>query len=189
MTTTTPTALTGTYRLDPRRTRLGFVARQAMVAKVRGTFDTFTGLAHLDFADPARSRVEVSVEVASLTTGNARRDAHLRSSFFDATEHPRITFRSTRVDVLTDDRYLLTGELTIKDRTRPVSIEVVRTGTSIDPDGTSRVELRGRGTLDRRDWGVAWNAAAEGGGAFVGNTIVIELEVDAVRRRVAGSAV
>ncbi len=86
------------------------------------------------------------------------------------------------------DGYLLTGELTIKDRTRPVSIEVVMTGTSIDPDGTSRVELRGRGSLDRRDWGVAWNAAAEGGGAFVGNTIVIELEVDAVRRRVAGSA-
>ena len=187
MTTTTPAALTGTYRLDPHRTRLGFVARQAMVAKVRGTFDTFTGLAHLDFADPARSRVEVTVEVTSLTTGSARRDAHLRRSFFDATEHPRITFRSTSVDVLTDDRYLLTGELTIKDRARPISIEVVRTGTTIDQDGTSRVELCGRGSLDRRDWGVAWNAAAEGGGAFVANTIVIELDVDAVRAPVAGS--
>ncbi len=141
MTPTPPAALTGTYRIDPSRTRLSFVVRQAMVAKVRGTFDRFSGLADLDFADPARSRVEVTVEVASLTTGNARRDAHLRTSFFHAAEHPRIDFRSTAVDALTDDRYLVTGELTIKGRTRPVSIEVTRTGMALDPDGTSRVEM------------------------------------------------
>jgi len=181
MTPTPPAALTGTYRIDPSRTRLSFVVRQAMIAKVRGAFDRFSGLADLDFADPARSRVEVTVEVASLTTGNARRDAHLRTSFFHAAEHPRIDFRSTVVDALSDDRYLVTGELTIKGRTRPVSIEVTRTGMALDPDGTSRVEVHGRGTLDRRDWGVVWNVAAEGGGAFVGNTIVVELEVDAVK--------
>ncbi len=181
MTPTPPAALTGTYRIDPSRTRLSFVVRQAMIATVRGAFDRFSGLADLDFADPARSRVEVTVEVASLTTGNARRDAHLRTSFFHAAEHPRIDFRSTVVDALSDDRYLVTGELTIKGRTRPVSIEVTRTGMALDPDGTSRVEVHGRGTLDRRDWGVVWNVAAEGGGAFVGNTIVVELEVDAVK--------
>ncbi|HTE71608.1 MAG TPA: YceI family protein [Actinomycetes bacterium] len=181
MTTTARTSLTGTYLLDPARTRLGFVARQLGVAKVRGKFAAFAGGIQLHFADPARSSAEVTVDVDSLTTGNSRRDEHLRRHFFDAAVHPRITFRSTAVDVLAADRARVTGDLTVRGTTRPLTIAVVRTGALIDSEGSSRVHLRGRATLDRRDWDVTWRAAVEGGGAFVSNRVAIELDAVAVR--------
>lgn len=181
MTTTTATALTGTYLLDTAHSRLGFVARQALMVKVRGAFETFDGRAYLDFADPGRSIAEVAVEVGSLTTHNTRRDEHLRTSFFDVGNHPRITFRSTGVDQLEDDRFRLTGELTIRGRTRSVSIDFTCTGIDMAPDGTTRVAFHGRATLHRNDWGVSWNVALEGGGALVSNTIALELEVAAVK--------
>lgn len=181
MTTTTPTSLTGTYRLDPAQSRLGFVARHAVGPKVRGAFESFGGRAHLDFAEPERSSAEVTVDVDSLTTGNTRRDEHLRTSFFDAADHPRITFRSTAIHRLGGDRFRLSGELTIKDRTRPVGIDVTRTGAADDPDGNSRVRFQGRATLSRKDWGVTWNVALGAGGAFVANKVTLDLDVAAVK--------
>ena len=181
MTTTAASSLTGSYLLDPARTRIGFVARQAMLGKVRGAFTTYDGRAHLDFAEPSRSSAEVTIDVGSLTTGNARRDKHLRTGFFDAASHPRITFRSTQVELLADDRVRLTGELTIKGWIRPVRIELVSTGADLDPDGTSRVAFSGRGVLNRKDWGVAWSTTLEGGGALVSKTILVELEVQLVK--------
>jgi polyisoprenoid-binding protein YceI len=183
MTTTARTSLTGTYLLDPARTRLGFVARQLGVAKVRGEFAAFAGGIQLHFADPAGSSAEVTVDVDSLTTGNSRRDEHLRRHFFDAAAHPRVTFRSTRVDVLAADRARVIGDLTVRGTTRPLTIAVDQTGALIDSEGSSgsRIHLRGRAILDRRDWGVTWHAAVEGGGAFVSNRVAIELDVVAFR--------
>lgn len=179
--TTQDTSLTGTYVLDPAATRLGFVARQAVVAEVRGAFESFAGRLHLDFADPGRSSAEVTVEVASLNTRNSRRDRHLLTGFFAAADHPRIAFRSTGARPLGADRFRLMGELTIKDGTRPVAVDMTYTGATDDGRGTVRAGFTGRATIDRRDWGVAWNAVLEGGGALVSNEVTLELEVTAVR--------
>jgi polyisoprenoid-binding protein YceI len=180
MTTTEPTSLTGTYLLDPAHTRLGFVARQAVVTKVRGAFETFDGQVYLDFADPERSSAEVTVDVASVNTHNTRRDRHLRKAFFDAANHPQITFRSTAVHRLEHDRFRLTGELTIKGHTRPVTIDFTHTGAAKDPYGDTRAGFEGQATLNRKDWGVTWNVALETGGVIVSDKITLELEVAAV---------
>lgn len=177
MTATEPTSLTGAYLLDPVHTRLGFAAHLAGVATVRGTFETFDGRIHLDFADPERSSAEVTIEAAGVNTHNTRRDRHLRSSdFLDAAGHPRITFRSTGVRRLDDDRYALEGGLTVKETTRPVTVEFVHTGTVDGPDGTTRAEFEGRATLDRRDWGLTW------GGVLISSRVTLELEVAVVSR-------
>ena len=181
MTTTARRSLTGTYRLDPARTRLGFVARQLGVAKVRGEFTAFAGGLQLDLGRPERSSAEVTVDADSLTTGNNRRDEHLRTFFFDVAHHPQVTFRSTAVAPQAADRAQVTGDLTLRGITRPLAIDVVRTGALIEPDGSSRIHLRGRAILDRRDWGVTWRAAIEGGGAFVSNLVTVELTVVGVR--------
>lgn len=180
MTTTEHIELTGTYLLEPTHTRLGFVARQAWVSRVRGEFGAFEGRAHLDFTAPERSRVDVTVDAASINTRNARRDEHLSSSFFNVADHPHITFRSTEVQRLADDRFQVAGELGIKGHTKPIVIDFAYTGVD-DADGTSLARFTGHATLDRRDWGVAWNAALEGGGAFVSNAITLELDVGAAR--------
>lgn len=181
MTTTKPTSLTGTYVLDPTHTRLGFVARQAIVTKVRGTFETFDGQVHLDFAGPERSSAEVTVDVASLNTHLRRRDEHLRKAFFDAANHPRITFRSTAVRRLDHDRFRLAGELSIKGHTRPVTIDLTYTGAARDPHGHTRAGFEGQATLNRKDWGVAWNVERALGGVLISDKITIELEVAAVK--------
>ena len=174
MTTTSPSSLTGTYRLDPARSRIGFVARQLLVARVRGAFTEFSGDVSIDAAQPGRSSAEVTMDVASLATGNARRDRHLLARFFDAVHHPRITFRSTAVEQLGRDRFRIVGGLTVRDRTRTVVVDVTRSRVATADGG---VVFHGRTTLDRRDWGVTWNVALEGGGAFVSNTVVVELDV------------
>jgi polyisoprenoid-binding protein YceI len=181
MTTTARRSLTGSYLLDPARTRLGFVARQLGVAKVRGEFAAFAGAVQLDVGRPELCSAEVTVDVDSLTTGNSRRDEHLRRHFFDVAHHPRITFRSTEVVPVGADRAQVTGELTVRGTTRPVAIDVVRTGALVEPGGSCRVHLRGRAILDRRDWGVTWRPAIEGGGAFVSHLVTVELTVVGVR--------
>jgi len=179
---TVPAALTGDFVLDASHTRIGFVARHAMVTKVRGSFATFEGKAHLDAENPAASTAEVAIEVASIDTGNAQRDEHLRANdFFDAPSFPQITFRSTGVEVLAEDRFALTGDLTIKGTTRPVTIEFEHTGVATDPYGNLRAGFEGRAVINRRDWGVSWNAALETGGVLVSDKITLEFDVSAIR--------
>lgn len=172
MTTTEDTSLTGTYRVDPAHARLGFVARHLMLTKVRGAFEAFDGHAHLDFAHPERSSAEVTIEVASVNTRNTRRDEHLRTrAFFDAADHPEMTFRSTAVDALGADRFRLTGDLTVKGHTGQVTVDFTYTGVANDPAGDIRAGFEGRATLDRRDWGLTW------GGVLISDAITLELEV------------
>jgi polyisoprenoid-binding protein YceI len=181
-TNTVPTTLTGNYQIDPTHSRIGFVARHAMVTKVRGSFNEFDGSGHFDADDPAASHLRLTIQAASIDTRNADRDAHLRSNdFFDMETYPEITFASTAVEQLDAARYRVTGDLTIKELTRPVTIDFEYTGTAVDPFGNQRIGLEGRTTVNRKDWGVNWNAALEAGGVLVSEKVTLEFDVSAIR--------
>ncbi|MYR41941.1 YceI family protein [Streptomyces sp. SID5910] len=183
MTTTNLADLTGDYVIDPAHSRIGFVARHAMVTKVRGAFHQFEGTAHLDGAEPARSTAQIVIKTESIDTGVEQRDQHLRTNdFLDAPTHPDITFRTTSVERDSDNEYRVTGDLTIKDVTRPVTIDVEYTGSAVDPFGNQRVGLEGLVTISRKDFGVTWNAPLEGGGVLVGDKIVLELDISAIKQ-------
>ena len=176
------TELTGTYTLDPAHTRIGFVARHAMVTKVRGSFDEFAGTALLDGANPANSRVEVTIEAASIDTRNAQRDEHLRGNDFLAMqEYPKITFASTSVRQAGETAFEVTGDLTIKGVTNSVTIPFEFEGAATDPFGNQRVGFEGAVTINRKDYGVTWNAALEGGGVLVSDKVTLEFEISAIK--------
>jgi polyisoprenoid-binding protein YceI len=180
-TTTAIDDITGDYTLDVSHSRLGFVARHAMVTKVRGQFGAFTGTATIDEAAPASSKVDLTIDVTSIDTGNADRDGHLKSpDFFDAEQYPTITFTSTDVKRDGSD-WTITGDLTIKDVTKPVTIEFEHTGSARDPFGNLRVGFEGETTVNRKDWGLTWNAALETGGVLVSEKIKLEFDVSAIR--------
>jgi polyisoprenoid-binding protein YceI len=173
--------IAGDYTLDVAHSRLGFVARHAMVTKVRGEFAEFSGAAHIDTVDPGRSSVSVTIDAASLSTGSKDRDAHLVSpDFFDVATYPELRFVSTSVERDGDD-WAITGDLTIKDTTRPVTITFEHTGSAQDPFGNDRVGFEGSVTLSRKDWGLTWNAALETGGVLVSDKIKLELDVSAIK--------
>jgi polyisoprenoid-binding protein YceI len=173
--------IAGDYTIDPTHTRLGFSARHAMVTKVRGQFEEFSGTAHVDTAEPANSRVDLTIATASVATGNADRDGHLSSAdFFDAEANPEITFVST--DVSRDgNEWTITGDLTIKGVTKSVTVPFEETGTAQDPFGNVRVGFEGAVTVNRKDWGLTWNATLETGGVLVSEKIKLEFDVSAIR--------
>ena len=176
------TELTGTYTLDPAHTRIGFVARHAMVTKVRGSFDEFAGTAVLDGANPANSRVEVTIEAASIDTRNAQRDEHLRGNDFLAMqEYPKITFASTGVRQAGETTFEVTGDLTIKGVTNSITIPFEFEGAAKDPFGNERVGFEGSVAINRKDYGVTWNAALEGGGVLVSDKVTLEFEISAIK--------
>ena len=176
------TDLTGTWTLDPAHTRIGFVARHAMVTKVRGSFNEFEGTAAFDGANPANSHAEVTIKAASIDTRNAQRDEHLRSNDFLAMqEHPEITFISTGVRQVGETTFELTGDLTIRGVTKSVTIPFTFEGAAKDPFGNLRAGFEGSVAINRKDWGVNWNAALEGGGVLVSDKVTLEFEVSAIK--------
>src|SRR3954447_15368888 len=147
------TALTGTYTLDPSHTRIGFVARHAMVTKVRGSFNEFEGTATVDGDNPANSSVSVTIKGASIDTRNAQRDAHLRSNDFLALdEYPEITFVSTAVDQVDDANFAVTANLTIKGVTNQITVPFEFEGAATDPYGNQRIGFDGNVTINRKDY-------------------------------------
>ena len=182
MTTATVPTLTGTYTIDPAHSRIGFVARHAMVTKVRGSFNEFTGSGTFDAENPANSQLTLTVQAASIDTRNADRDAHLRSNdFFAMEQYPEITFSSTAVDQVDDEHYRVTGDLTVKGVTKPVTVDFELAGGAVDPYGNLRIGLEGTTTINRKDFGVSWNANLDAGGVLVSEKVVLEFEVSAVR--------
>jgi polyisoprenoid-binding protein YceI len=180
--TTSGTGATGTYAIDPTHSRIGFVARHAMVTKVRGSFNEFAGRGYFDADDPSRSHVELTIQAASIDTRNADRDSHLRSNdFFDMETYPEIRFASTSVESAGPARFRVTGDLTIKGVTNPVAVDFEYTGNAVDPFGNERIGFEGTTTINRKDWGVNWNAALEAGGLLVSEKVTLEFEVSAVR--------
>jgi polyisoprenoid-binding protein YceI len=177
--------ITGDYTLDAAHTRIGFSARHAMVTTVRGQFKEFEGTAHIDTANPSESSVHLTIQTASIDTGVGDRDAHLRSGdFFDAEANPVITFVSTDVSRDGDD-WTITGDLTIKGVAKPVTIEFESTGSARDPFGNLRVGFEGGTTINRKDWGLGWNAALETGGVLVSEKVKLEFDVSAIQNATA----
>jgi polyisoprenoid-binding protein YceI len=172
----------GDYTLDAAHSRLGFSTRHAMVTTVRGQFKDFTGEAVVDTAVPANSWVKLSIPAAGIETGVADRDAHLRSAdFFDAETYPELSFTSTEVTRDGDD-WTVTGDLTIKDVTKPVTIEFESTGSARDPFGNLRIGFEGHATISRKDWGLSWNAALETGGFLVSDKIKLDIDISAIQK-------
>ncbi|HNV11447.1 MAG TPA: YceI family protein, partial [Propionibacteriaceae bacterium] len=157
--------LNGTFAIDPAHSAISFVARHAMITKVRGSFTEFEGTAQGNGADAADAKVELTIQAGSVNTRNEGRDGHLVSAdFFDVENYPTITFSSTSVKVLGDDSLELTGDLTIKDVTKPITIGFEFTGAATDPFGNERVGFEGSVVVNRKDHGLTWNAALEAGG-------------------------
>src|SRR3954468_293640 len=184
MTTLAPsfTTLTGTYTLDPTHTRIGFVARHAMVTKVRGSVNEFEGTATVDGDNPANSSVRLTIDAASIDTRNAQRDEHLRTNDFLALEqYPQITFVSTDISQVDETTFEVSGDLTIKDVTNRITVPFEFEGAAQDPFGNQRIGFDGTVTISRKDYGITWNAALETGGVLVSDKIVLEFEVSAIK--------
>ncbi|GAA2196986.1 YceI family protein [Streptomyces bangladeshensis] len=177
------TALTGDYTIDPAHSTIGFVARHAMVTNVKGGFQDFTGTLHLDGADPTRSTATLDVQMASIDTGNADRDGHLKSAdFFKIDEFPVMTFRSTGAEALGGDAYRITGDLSLLGVTKPLTIDLEFNGAAQDPFGNERVGFEGKAEILRSEWGLTWNAALETGGVLVSDKIKLVFDVSAIKK-------
>lgn len=175
-------ALTGDYTIDPAHTTIGFVARHAMVTNVKGSFLDFTGTLHLDGENPARSTATIDVQMASVETGNADRDGHLKSAdFFKTDEFPAMTFRSTQAEALGGDEYRVTGDLSILGVTKPLTIDLEFNGSAKDPFGNERVGFEGTAEILRSEWGLTWNAALETGGFLVSDKIKLKFDISAIK--------
>jgi polyisoprenoid-binding protein YceI len=174
--------LSGSYVFDPAHTRIGFVARHAMVTKVRGSFNEFEGNAVIDAADLAKSSAQLTIQAGSIDTRQAQRDEHLRSNDFLAMEEfPQITFVSTGVEQTGPASLELTGDLTIRGVTDSVTIPFDFEGAATDPYGNLRVGFEGSVVINRKDYGITWNAALETGGVLVSEKITLEFEVSAIK--------
>ncbi|WP_455356739.1 YceI family protein [Streptomyces sp. SYSU K217416] len=175
-------ALTGDYAIDPAHSSIGFTVRHAMVTNVRGSFGDFQGTLDLDGSDPSRSTASIEVGIASIDTGIADRDGHLRSGdFFDAEQFPVMAFRSDAAEQLGGDRYRISGDLTIKDVTRPLSIDLEFNGSATDVYGNERVGFEGSTEILRSDWGLTWNAALETGGVMVSDKVKLTFDISAIK--------
>ncbi|GAA4414122.1 YceI family protein [Actinokineospora soli] len=180
--TTDFTTLTGTYTLDPSHSRVGFVARHAMVTKVRGSFNEFEGATTIDGDTPDNSTVALTIQVASIDTRNAQRDDHLRANdFLDVANHPTITFASTAIKHLGGSDFEVTGDLTVRGVTKQVTLPLEFTGSATDPFGNQRIGFEGSLVINRKDYGVSWNAALETGGVLVGEKVTLEFEISAIK--------
>jgi len=170
------------WNIDLSHSGVNFSIRHMVISKVRGRFAKFTGVLNLDDEDITRSVVDATIDASSIDTGVEQRDAHLRSAdFFDVEKYPELRFRSTRIEKLDDDRFRVVGELTIRDVTREVALDVEGRGRAKDPWGNERTGFVAKTTLDRKDFGLKWNQALEAGGVLVGDRVDIELDVQGVK--------
>jgi polyisoprenoid-binding protein YceI len=173
----------GTYVIDPAHTVIGFVARHLMVTKVRGAFRDYTGSITIG-QDVASSTAEATISTASVDTGTADRDAHLRSGdFFDVESYPTMSFTNAKVVQQDGDEFVVEGDLTIKDVTRRVSLKVELDGVANDPFGNTKLAVTAKTEIDREDFGLTWNVALESGGVLVSKKITIEIEAQAVLQK------
>lgn len=177
------------WNIDTTHSSVGFSAKHMMIATVRGQFEKFDVQLNLNEDTPELSSVVATIDTASINTHEERRDGHLRSAdFFDVAHYPTLTFRSTRVERAGANKYRLIGDLTIKDVTREVVLNVTEEGKGKDPWGGTRWGFSAETTINRKDWGLNWNVALETGGFLVSDLIKIALEVEAVLAPVAAAA-
>lgn len=170
-----------TFEIDTSHSEIGFTVRHMVFAKVRGQFKTWSADLAWNPADPSKSTVAVAIDTASIDTREEKRDGHLRSGdFFDAEKFPKMTFKSKRVEG--KGPFKLVGDLTIRDVTKEVVVDVEQTGTGKDPWGNTRFGFSGRASIDRTEFGLKWNAALETGGFIVSDKVDIDVEVQIVQK-------
>src|SRR3954447_16233243 len=173
-----PGYVAGTWTIDPVHTEIGFSVRHMMVSKVRGKFTKFSGEI-VTAENPVESFATAEIDLSSIDTGNEQRDDHLRSAdFFDTTNHPTMTYRATGIRP-DGDNYVVDGDLTIRGVTRKVPLQLELNGFGPDPYGGTRAGFTAVGEINRRDFGVNWNAAMETGGVVVADKVALHLEVEA----------
>jgi polyisoprenoid-binding protein YceI len=173
--------LAGDYVIDPAHSRIGFTARHAMVTKVRGSFGEFSGTAHID-DDASASHTTLTIHAPSFTSGHEQRDGHVKSAdFLDVETFPELTFKSTSVEK-DGDVYRITGDLTIRDTTRSITIDFEQTGVAKDPFGNVRAGFEGSTTINRKDYGISFNAALETGGVLVSEKVGLEFDISAIKQ-------
>ena len=178
-----------TWNLDTSHSEVTFAVRHMMISTVRGKFNKFSGTIDFNEADPAKSTVDVSIDAASIDTRDEKRDGHLKSGdFFDVEKFPALTFKSTRVEKVSDNSGRVYGDLTIRDVTRPVVLDVEYAGQARSPWGTTSAGFSATTKINRKDFGLTWNVALETGGVLVGEDISIAIEAELVKQPDAQAA-
>jgi polyisoprenoid-binding protein YceI len=173
-----------TFTIDTSHSEVGFSVRHMVFAKVRGQFKTWSADLAYSADDPTKTAINAEIDTASIDTREEKRDAHLRSDdFFNAEKFPKMTFKSRRIDRAGDSRYKVIGDLTIRDVTREVTLDVEQTGHGKDPWGNHRLGFTAKGAINRSDWGLTWNQALETGGVLVSDKIDVEVEVQAIEQK------
>lgn len=171
----------GTFNIDPMHSEFGFVGTHMMFTKVRGQFLDVTGTVELA-EDPTQSSIEINVKTPSISTGADPRDGHLRSGdFLDTDNYPEMTYRSTSIRHAGGSEFAVTGDLAIKDVTRPVELTVTFEGTGVNPWGVEVAGVSASGEINREDWGLTWNAPLEAGGVLVGRKVGLAIEIQGAR--------
>ena len=180
---------TNKWNIDGAHSGINFSIRHMVVSKVRGRFGKFGGTLEVDDGDLTRSTIEVTIDASSIDTGTAQRDDHLRSAdFFDVERFPELRFHGKRIEQAGRDHYRVLGDLTIRDVTREVTLDVEYGGRAKDPWGNERAGFLAKASIDRKDFGLQWNQVLEAGGLLVGDRVDIELEVQAVKAAAAQAA-
>ncbi|SEB80521.1 Polyisoprenoid-binding protein YceI [Streptomyces misionensis] len=175
-------ALTGRWTIDRPHSRIGFSVRHAMVTTVRGAFADYDSALYFDGARPSESRAELVIRVASVDTGVEQRDAHIvGADFFDARRYPEMTFRSTSTVHEGGETFRMTGDLTIRDVTRPVDLQLDYLGSVLDPFGFERAGFDGTTTIDRTEWGLVYNQRLKAGGTMVSEKVRLQFDISAIR--------
>ena len=177
-------AATTTWQIDPAHTAAGFSVKHMMIATVRGQFKGVTGAVNWDDQDISNSIVDVTIDANTVDTGEAKRDADLKSpNFFDVAHYPTITFKSTKIERISAAKMKVAGNLTIHGITKPVVLDVEGPSGAIkDPYGNTRVALNATTTVNRMDYGVKWNAKMDGGGIVVGDDVSINIDVEMIKK-------
>lgn len=172
-----------TYAIDASHSQVAFKVRHLGFSKVRGRFTGFEGTVEMAPGDFSTLQADASIELDTINTGDEKRDAHLRSDDFFATgQHPTMTFRGRAASGVSDKRFKLEGELTIRGTTKPVTLDVTYLGEARDPWGGSRIAFEAKGTINRTDFGLNWNQVLETGGFLVGEEVELEIEIQAVQQ-------
>lgn len=179
--TTPETKHVVTLKIDPSHSTVEFAVRHLMISTVKGRFTNVEGTVVYDEANPANSTVEATVHLDSIHTSEEKRDTHLRSGdFFEIDKYPTATFKSTKVEKVSDDQFKVSGDLTIRDATQPVVLNATVEGTIRDPWGNQKYGVSATTTLNRKDFGLNWNVALEAGGVMVGDTVKLNIELELV---------
>ncbi|HEY3594576.1 MAG TPA: YceI family protein [Polyangiaceae bacterium] len=172
-----------TYSVDNAHSDISFSVRHMVFAKVRGHFKTWTAQLSYDPQNPTKSSVSAEIDTASIDTRDPQRDGHLKSpDFLDADKFPKLVFKSKRIEPAGTGHYKVTGDLTIRDGTHEITLDVEETGRGKDPWGNDRIGFAAKGTLDRGTWGLKWNQALEAGGVLVGEKVDIEIEAQVIQK-------